>query len=130
MTTGDPGLRRLRLGMAAGLGVMTVLHLAVPKPFEQMVPDALPGSKRFWNLAATAAEAGSAVLLSQRRTARAGGWAAFATFLAVYPANLEAVRRGGYEAAPGPLASRGAAIARLPLQLPMLRAAWRVARES
>lgn len=127
----EPRARRTaRIGLAAFLGSMTFLHLKLPRAFESMVPPWLPGDRRAWNLAATAAEGTSAVLLARRRTARLGGLAAFATFLGVYPANIEAVRRGGYRGAPGWLGTRAAAIARLPLQLPLLFWAGRVARDA
>lgn len=107
---------------------MTYLHVAQPKAFVAMVPRWLPGGRRHWNTAATVAEGASALLLTSRRTARLGGWAAFATMLGVYPANVEAVRSGGYRGAPGWLATRQAAVARLPLQLPLLWWARAVAR--
>ena len=122
--------RAARVGLAAFLGGMTVLHLTRPRAFEAMVPRWLPGSRRTWNLAATVAEGTSAVLLARRRTARAGGLAAFATMLGVYPANVEAVRLGGYPGLPGALGTRQAAVVRLPLQLPLLWWAWRVAADA
>lgn len=121
------GQRRARLGLSAFLTGMTVLHLARPRAFESMIPRWLPGDRRTWNLAATAAEGTSAVLLASPRTARAGGLAAFLTMLGVYPANVEAVRLGGYRGVPGWLGTRQAAVARLPLQVPLLWWAWRVA---
>jgi uncharacterized membrane protein len=72
------------------------------------------------------AEGVSAALLWSSRTRRLGGAAAAATFLAVFPANLDAAVQGGYRGAPGWLSSRAAAIARLPLQLPLLWWAVRV----
>lgn len=122
--------RRARLGLSALLGGMTALHLAKPQAFESMVPRWLPGDRRAWNLAAAAAEGTSAALLASPRTARAGGMAALATFLGVYPANVEAVRLGGYRGVPGWLGTRQAAVARLPFQLPLLWWAWRVAADA
>lgn len=122
--------RGRRLGLAGLLGGMAVLHAVVPAPFEAMVPRWLPGEPRRWNQAATVAEAASAALLLRPATARLGGVLAFATFVGVFPANVEAVRRGGYRGAPGRLASREAAVARLPLQLPLLWWAARVARDA
>ena len=124
------GQRTARLGRAAFLGGMTVLHLARPRAFESMVPRWLPGSRRTWNLAATAAEGTSAALLARRRTARSGGRLALLTMLGVYPANVEAVRLGGYRGLPGWAGTRQAALARLPLQVPLLWWAWRVARDA
>lgn len=124
------GRRAARLGLSAFLGGMTVLHLATPRSFEAMVPRWLSGSPRRWNLAAAAAEGTSAALLASARTARLGAIAAFVTMLGVYPANIEAVRLGGYRGLPGALGTRQAAVARLPLQLPLLWWAWRVATKA
>ena len=79
------------------------------------------------NYAATAAELGSAALLLSRRTARAGGLAAFATFAVVWVANLQHAIDGGIPGAPGVIGSPQVAWIRAPLQIPLLWWAWRVA---
>ena len=118
-----------RLVMAAGLGGMGVAHLVARPTFEAMIPKWLPGDPALWNYAATAAELGSAALLSRRRTARAGGYAAFATFAVVWVANLQhAVQGGVVPGVPGVIGSPVAAWIRAPLQLPLLYWAWRIAR--
>lgn len=122
-----PAERRTRIGMAAGLAGMTVLHIAMPEPFEDMIPHELPGTATTLHWMAIIAEATAAGLLARRSTANLGGVVAFLTFLGVWIANVEAVRRGGYPTAPGFLSSRWVAIARVPLQLPLLWMAWRVA---
>lgn len=118
-----------RLGLAALLGVAAIGHVVVPRAFEAMVPDALPGPSGAWNLAAAAAEGVTAVLLVNRRTARVGGWLAAATFVAVFPANVAAALHGGYGAAPPPFDTEAAAWLRLPLQVPLVWWAVHVARE-
>lgn len=122
--------RGLRLCMASFLGGMTVLHLVEAETFEAMVPTWLPGSATTWNLLATAGEGASAVLLARRRTARTGGYMAAATFVGVFVANVEAARTGGYPMFSGWLSTRTAAIARLPLQVPLVLGALRVARRA
>ena len=115
--------------MAAGLGAMGVLHLVARPTFEAMIPKWLPGDPALWNYAATAAEFGSAALLSRERTARAGGMAAFGTFAVVWVANLQHVAQGGvYPGLEGPLGSPVVAWIRAPLQVPLLWWAWRIAR--
>lgn len=121
-------LRRIRRGLAGLLTFMTVLHVARPELFLSMIPRWLPGDRERLHDAATVAEGISAALLWSRRTRRAGGAAAAATFLAVYPANVDAAVRGGYRGAPGWLSTRAAAIARLPLQVPLVWWAVRVMR--
>ncbi len=128
-TQAEPGLdRALRLGLAAVLGGMTVLHLVEADTFEAMVPTWLPGSPTTWNLLATAGEGASAALLARRATARTGGYVAAATFVGVFVANVEAARTGGYPMFSGWFSTRTAAIVRLPLQVPLVLAALRVAR--
>lgn len=122
--------RALRLGLAAFLGAMTVLHLVEAETFEAMVPTWLPGSPTSWNLLATTGEGASAALLASRRTARAGGYLAAATFVGVFLANVEAARIGGYPMATGWLGTRTVAVARLPLQIPLVLWALRVARRA
>lgn len=127
----EAGLDRgLRLGLAAFLGGMTVLHLVEADTFEAMVPTWLPGSPTTWNLLATAGEGTSAALLLSRRTARAGGCLAAATFVGVFLANVEAARTDGYPMFSGWVSTRAAAIARLPLQVPLVLWALRVARRA
>ena len=106
----------------------TVAHLLRPGWFLGMIPTWLPGGRERLHALATVAEGTSALLLWGRRTRRAGGAVAAATFLGVYLANIEAVRRGGYAAAPGWLGTRAAAIARLPLQVPLVWWSLRVMR--
>ena len=113
-------LRRRRHGLAALLSVTTAAHVLRPEWFLRMIPSWLPGGRDRLHTLATIAEATSAVLLWSRRTRRAGGAAAAATFLGVFLANIEAVRLGGYAGAPGWLSTRAAAIARLPLQVPLV----------
>lgn len=105
-----------------------MLHLATPTPFERMVPRWLPGRRSAWNLGSAAAEAVSAVLLTSRRTSRLGGMMAAGTFTVVFVANVQAVVDGGMRGLPGWLATREAAVLRLPLQLPLVWWSWRVAR--
>ncbi len=121
-------LRVRRHGLAALLSVATVAHVLRPQWFLAMIPSWVPGGRDRLHALATLAEATAAVLLWFPRTARAGGVLAAATFVGVFPANVEAVRRGGYRGAPGWLSTRAAAIARLPLQVPLVWWAVRVAR--
>lgn len=123
----DATTRRLRRGLAGLLGAAAVSHLVAPASFETLVPRWLPGAPRGWNLAATAAEVLSAVLLARRSTARTGGWVALLTFAGVWVANLEAARRGGYPGLPPPLDGPVAAWLRVPLQLPLLWWSYRIA---
>jgi uncharacterized membrane protein len=71
-------------------------------------------------------------LLLGRRTSAAGGWLTAAVLVAVFPANVQMVLDAGtgHQAAAGvpPGIFRVMGIARLPLQLPLVVRAVRVAR--
>ena len=118
--------RKLALGMAGMLTAVGALHFAAPKPFDTIVPAELPGSARFYTHASGVAELGTAALLAVPQTRRLGATVAMALFLAVFPANVNMVRL--WWGKPWPM--RLAAIARLPLQIPMIVLANRVRRAS
>lgn len=114
--TAARGLAGLLLG--AGVG-----HFVWPKPFDVIVPPELPGSARAYTYVSGVAEVIIGALLLAPRTRRKAGLAAAALFVAVYPANIHSVRL--FWAKPW---LRAGAIARLPLQIPMIVAALRVWR--
>lgn len=116
--------RRSALRLSALLTTTGVLHFARPKPFEALVPPALPGSARFWTHASGAAELGLAAMLAAPATRRVGGRLAAAFFVAVFPGNVRAVllfRRRPLLCA--------AMVARLPLQVPLVTEALKASRE-
>ena len=118
--------RKLAYGLAGMLTAVGILHFAAPKPFDTIIPAELPGSPRFYTHASGVAELGTAALLAVPRTRRLGATAAIALFLAVFPANVNMVRL--WWGKPWPM--RLGAIARLPLQIPMIVAADKVRRAS
>lgn len=116
------------IAVTAILGSAGVAHFAVPSFFDPLVPDWVPGSKRLATYLSGVAELAAAVLVAVPRTRRLGGWVAFATFAAVYPANIQAALDGGMKDAKPPFDSALVAWLRLPFQLPMFWLAWTVAR--
>lgn len=112
--------------MAAGLLGIGTLHFVAPKPFDGIIPAELPGSPRFYTYASGVAELGVAGLLLAPKTRRLGALAAVALFVAVFPGNVNMVRLWWDK--PWPM--RAIAIARLPLQIPMIVEAVKVYRES
>lgn len=122
----DPVLDARRLRLAALLGVMGVLHFVAPAPFERIVPRWFP-----WRRGAVVwsgvAELASAGLLALPRTRRAGGWLAAATLVAVFPANVW-MAVDASTGRPQVRVPAWAAWLRLPLQLPLLAAAWSCTR--
>jgi uncharacterized membrane protein len=116
--------RASRMGaMLVGMGV---LHFAVPKPFDSIVPAELPGSARVYTHASGVAEMVTGGLLLAPRTRKLGALAAVALFVSVLPANVNMVRLWKDK----PLPMRIGAIARLPLQIPMITQALKIYRES
>ena len=108
--------------MAALLGGSGVIHLVRPRTYEWLVPPEL-GDARTWVTATGVAEIGTAALLSAAATRRWGGWAAAGLLVAFVPAHLHTFRVVPKK--PLPLA---VAAVRLPLQVPLVAAALRVAR--
>src|ERR1035437_671343 len=119
------GQRRSRLGLAGMLLVSSVAHFIIPRAFMKIVPRHL-GHPRFWVYASGVVETAAGVLMlsSDRATRRRGGMLATATLVGVYPANIQ---MAGDAARPPPLPSWGPWL-RLPLQVPMVLSAARIAR--
>lgn len=118
-------LANARKRMGAGLVSMGVLHVVAPEPFHKIIPEQL-GNPKLWNLVAAGAEitAGALLLTADPSLRRAGGWLALGTILGVYPANIDMAIKAGAPTNPKAIA----AWARLPMQFPMIRTAYRLAR--
>ena len=115
-----PSLSRIVLGgffLAAG-----ALHFIKPRPYESIMPEALPGHRELVYLSGVAEMAGGAGVLADP-TRRPAGWWLIATMLAVFPANVNmAARADRFRAVPEPLLW-----ARLPIQGAILYWIWTVA---
>ena len=96
-------------GMLVGMGV---LHFVAPKPFDTIVPTELPGTQRFYTYASGVAEVAAGGLLIAPKTRKIGALAAMALYVGV------------------PLPLRIGAVARLPMQIPMITQALKVYRNS
>ncbi|MDO0978012.1 DoxX family protein [Mycolicibacterium frederiksbergense] len=114
--------RAVRMGgWLVGMGV---LHFVAPKPFDTIVPTELPGSARFYTHASGVAEVAAGALLIAPKTRKVGALASIALFLGVFPANVNMVRLWKDK----PLPMRIGAVARLPLQIPMITQAYKIYR--
>lgn len=100
------------------------LHFARPRPFESMVPRWLPARRRLVHLSG-AAELGCALALAVPATRRTAGLVSAGLLVVVFPANVQMAYDVGRRSS---RATTTLALARLPLQLPMIRAAWRTWR--
>jgi uncharacterized membrane protein len=112
------------LALAGLLATTGTLHFLVPQPFDSIVPRSLPGSRRRWTYLSGAAELAVAVAVAHPRTRRAGALAAAALFVGVFPANCKMA----YDWRNASPARRAVAYGRLPLQVPLVLWARRVAR--
>ena len=114
-----PSRSRIALGaffLAAG-----ALHFVKPRPYESIMPEALPAHRELVYISGVAEMAGGAGVLADR-TRRAAGWWLIATMLAVFPANVNmAVNAERFQRIPEPLLW-----ARLPLQGAIVYWIWRV----
>ena len=110
--------------MAAMLIGIGAGHFLRPKPFDTIVPPELPGNARFYTSASGVAEVGVGAMLLVPRTRRLGALAAAALYVAVFPANINMVRMWKDK----PLPMRLGALARLPMQVPMVTRALAIRR--
>jgi uncharacterized membrane protein len=106
-------------------------HFVAPTAYERIVPR-WAGDARRVVLSSGAAEIACGALLSTRRTGRLGACLTAALLAAVFPANVQMALDAGteHQAVPDmPVGRfRAIALARLPLQLPLIGWAVRVAR--
>ena len=110
--------QKFLIPLFAGAGV---LHFAKPEPFDGIVPDALPGSARTYTYVSGVAELAAAALLANPKTRAAGGKFAAALLAAVWPANFNMAWQWRNE----PWQKQIISIGRLPLQIPLIKAALR-----
>jgi len=120
---------RSAFGLAAFLLVAGLAHFVVPRSYERIVPRVL-GNPAFWVRWSGVAEIVCAALIAHPRTRRPGALAAVAVLVAVFPANVQMALDGGIPGEGFPLGSPVVAWARLPLQVPVILWAWRVARSA
>src|SRR6266702_8440807 len=104
---------RSAVGLAVFLGTAGVTHFVVPRYYDVIVPERLPGAARTWTYLSGAAELACAAAVATPRTRRLGALAAAGLFIAVFPANVKMAR----DWRDRPLPLRAAAYGRLPLQI-------------
>ncbi|WP_408633024.1 DoxX family protein [Mycobacterium ostraviense] len=109
--------------IAALLISVGTIHFVAPKPFDDIIP---AGNPRLYTYVSGVAELVIGALLLPRRTRRLAALAAAGLFVAVFPGNLNMVRLWWDK--PWPM--RIIALARLPLQLPMITTALKISRNS
>jgi uncharacterized membrane protein len=117
--------RRTRI--LAGIFTLSgILHFAMPKPFESIIPAPLRPYKRELVQASGVAELAAAGLLVAPATRRLGGLLSFGVLAGVFPANIQ-MTVSAFQKDDSPTWYRLLTVFRLPLQFPLLlwaRKAW------
>lgn len=109
----------------AGMFVTSgVVHLVRPETYEPIMPQCVPAHREVI-YASGVLELVCAAGLLHPSTRKLAGWASLGVLLTVYPANL---KMAGDALKTDNQKFKAVALARLPLQLPMIRAALRAAR--
>ena len=119
-----PRSERSPLLLAGLLAAAGVAHFAAPRQFDALVPRALPGSPRTGTYGSGAVELALAAGIAAPRTRAMAARTAAAFFVGVFPANVKMAVDWRHRPAP----QRTAALARLPLQVPLVLWARGVAR--
>lgn len=116
---------RRALSLAALLAGAGATHFAMPKVYDAMIPEPLPGSPRMWTYGSAVAEFATAAAVAVPRTRRTGGLAAAFLFAGVLPGNVKmAVDARKSDST----AYRTGTLLRLPLQAPLIAWALKVRR--
>lgn len=124
MSIPRPGWRTLAV-VLAGAGA---LHFVRPKPYASIVPDVL-GDPYPWVYVSGVAEMACAAALLPAHTRRPAALAALVLFVAVFPANVQ-MTVDALSSDRASLVFKVVAVARLPLQVPLVLWAFDVARRA
>lgn len=125
MTAPAPLTRDIKF-LAGAFVTSGIVHLARPQTFEPLMPKVVPAHREVI-YASGVAELVCAAGLLHPTTRRVAGWASLLVLLGVYPANF---KMAGDALKTDDPRLKAAAIGRLPLQLPLLRAALKATRAS
>lgn len=118
-------MKRSTAGLAGLFAVLGTLHFVRPRPFERIVPKPLPRKRELVYLSG-AAELACAAGLLHPRTRRVAGLCSAGLLAAVFPANVQMAIDLNRKGSP---TAKTIAFARLPLQIPLIRAALKAARD-
>jgi uncharacterized membrane protein len=110
--------------LAGILATSGVIHLVRPEVYEPIMPKIVPAHRQVIYVSGVAELLCAAGLLRDS-TRPAAGWASLALLLGVYPANVKMANDAARSDKPK---LKAVAFGRLPLQLPLLWAAYRAAR--
>jgi uncharacterized membrane protein len=114
---------RRAVGLAALLATAGATHFAVPKFYDAMIPEPLPGTPRMWTYGSAVVEIATAAAVLTPATRRIGGLGAAALFAGVLPGNVKMAIDARHSDS---TAYRIGTVLRLPLQVPLIAWAWKV----
>jgi uncharacterized membrane protein len=117
-------LTKSTAGLAGLFAVSGALHLVKPGFYEPLMPSWVPAHREVI-LGSGVAELACAAGLVHPRTRRVAGWASAALLVAVFPGN---VKLAADSTRTRSTRFKALALGRLPLQLPLVKAALRAAR--
>lgn len=117
--------RKVLSGILIGAGA---LHFLQPEPFDSIVPSWVPGTPRQATLVSGLAELLIGAGLMNPKSRKAAAYSAAALFAAVFPANVEMARQ--WQAEKREPLYLAIAYGRLPLQIPLIQSALRIAKKS
>lgn len=110
--------------LAAGFTVSGVVHLVKPEVFEPLMPAWVPAHREVI-YGSGVAELACAAGLAVPATRKVAGYASVAVLLGVFPGNVKMAQDSLKTRSPR---FKAIALGRLPLQVPMIRAALKAAR--
>ncbi len=122
----NPSTSRATRSLVALLAGVGTLHFALPRYFDALIPERLPGTPRTWTYLSGVAELACAAAVAAPRTRKAGALATAGLFAAVYPGNVKMALDWRDRS---PLL-RAVAYGRLPLQIPLVLWALKVSRDA
>lgn len=126
-SAGKPRIDPSSFGLAALFAGSGIIHLVKPGFYEPLIPDPL-GSPKAWVLGSGVVELALAGLLLDKRRRRLAGYASAALLVGVFPANVKMALMGGAEHVDGIAGSKLFGYLRLPLQVPMVLWALKIAK--
>lgn len=126
-TDAPPAGRVSPAGLAAIFAGSAVVHLVKPGFFEPLIPEPL-GSPRAWVVGSGVAELALAALLLDPRRRQLAGYASAALLVGVFPGNIKMARDSGAPDQEGLARSSLLAYLRLPLQVPLVLWALKIAK--
>ena len=124
MTAPAPLTRDIKV-LSAIFVTSGIVHLVRPETYEPIMPQVVPAHREII-LASGVLELVCAAGLLHPATRRIAGWASLGVLLGVYPANF---KMAGDAMQTDNQQFKAVAIGRLPMQLPLIRAALKAARK-